>query len=121
MNNMRNVLVLILLLVPGLTLAADLKRIAASSRVTAVTVYPDRALTSRSVSLNLKPGSYLVAFENLPTLIQDDSVRVAGNGSAGVTIVGLEVKRAFLAQSGEKRAKELDEEIRLLEQRSGAL
>ncbi len=91
------------------------------ARITAVTVYPDRALTSRSASLNLKPGSYLVTFDSLPALVQDDSVRVEGKGSAGVTIVGLEVKRAFLEQSGEKRVQELDEEIRALEQRSGVL
>jgi uncharacterized protein (TIGR02231 family) len=35
--------------------------------------------------------------------------------------VGMEVKRAFLEQSGEKRVKELDEEIRGLELRSGLL
>lgn len=121
MKNLRFILVVTLLLLPALSNAADLKRIAVSPHVTGVTVYPDRALTSRSVSLDLKPGSYLVAFENLPTLIQDDSVRVAGNGSAGATIAGLEVKRAFLAQSGEKRVKELDDEIRALERRSGAL
>lgn len=121
MKNLRFILSLTLLLVPVLSFAADLKRIPASSRITAVTVYPDRALTTRSVSLNLKPGSYLITFDNLPTLIQDDSVRVEGKGSAGITIAGLEVKRAFLEQSGEKRVKELDEEIRGLEQRSGAL
>ncbi len=121
MKNLRCLLFLTLLLAPVFTYSADLKRIPASSRITAVTVYPDRALTSRSFSLNLKPGSYLIAFESLPTLIEDDSVRVAGKGGAGVTIVGLEVKRAFLEQSGEKRVKELDEEIRGLEQRVGAL
>lgn len=121
MKNLRYFLFLILLLAPALAFSADLKRIQASSRITAVTVYPDRALTSRSVSLNLRPGSYLVTFDSLPTLIQDDSVRVEGKGSAATTIVGLEVKRAFLEQSGEKRVKELDEEIRVLEQRSGAL
>jgi uncharacterized protein (TIGR02231 family) len=115
------ILLLTLLTLPGLSFSADLKRIAAPSKITAVTVYADRALTSRSATLNLKPGSYLIAFEGLPTLIQDDSVRVEGKGSAGATIVGLEVKRAFLEQSGEKRAKELDEEIRVLERRSGAL
>jgi uncharacterized protein (TIGR02231 family) len=121
MKNLRCLLFLALLLLPALTFAADLKRIPASSRITAVTMYPDRALTTRSASLNLTPGSYLIAFDTLPTLIQDDSVRVKGKGSDGVTIVGLEVKRAFLEQSGEKRVKELDEEIRVLEQRSGAL
>jgi len=121
MKNLRYFLFMILLLAPAFAFSAELKRIPAHSRITAVTVYPDRALTSRSVSLNLKPGSYLIAFDSLPTLIQDDSVRVEGKGSAGVTIVGLEVKRAFLEQSGEKRVKELDEEIHALEQRSGAL
>ncbi len=121
MKNLRFILSLTLLLVPVLSFATDLKRIPASSRITAVTVYPDRALTTRSASLNLKPGSYLITFDNLPTLIQDDSVRVEGKGSAGITIAGLEVKRAFLEQSGEKRVKELDEEIRGLELRSGAL
>ena len=121
MKNLRYFLFLILLLAPTLSFSADLKRIPASSRITAVTVFPDRALTSRTASLDLKPGNYLVTFDNLPTLIQDDSVRVEGKGSAGATIVGLEVKRAFLEQSGEARVKELDEEIRALEQRSGAL
>ncbi|MDD5284873.1 MAG: mucoidy inhibitor MuiA family protein [Desulfuromonadaceae bacterium] len=112
---------LTILTIPTLSFSTDLKRIASPSRITAVTVYADRALTTRSITLPLKPGSYLIAFEGLPTLIQDDSVRVSGKGTAGATIVGLEVRRAFLEQSGEKRAKELDEEIHGLERRSGAL
>ena len=112
---------LTVLTLPTFSFAADTKRIAASSRITTVTVYADRALTTRSATLPLKPGSYLIAFESLPALLQDDSVRVEGKGSAGATIVGLEVKRAFLEQSGEKRVQELDEEIRGLELRSGAL
>jgi uncharacterized protein (TIGR02231 family) len=112
---------LIILLLPTFSFSADTNRIAAPAQITAVTVYADRALTTRSATLALKPGSYLIAFESLPVLIQDDSVRVEGKGSAGATIVGLEVKRTFLEQSGEKRVKELDEEIRGLELRSGAL
>jgi len=121
MKILRPFLLLILLLLPSITSAAEPKRLAAASRITAVTVYADRALTTRTAELDLKPGSYLVTFDSLPSLLQDDSVRVAGKGSAGVTIVGLEVKKAFLEQSGEKRVKELDEEIRALELRSGGL
>lgn len=121
MRTIRYVFLLTLLSLPALSFSADLKRLAAPARITAVTVYADRALTTRSATLSLKPGSYLIAFENLPVLIQDDSVRVEGKGNAGAAIVGLEVKRAFLEQSGEKRIKELDEEIRTLERRSGAL
>jgi len=110
-----------LLLTPLMTFAAEQRRLQATPRITSVTVYPDRAMTTRSTPLTLKPGSYLVSFDNLPPLIQDDSVRVEGKGSAGVTIVGLEVKRVFLEQSGEKRVREIDEEIRTLERQSGGL
>lgn len=110
-----------LLLMPLLSFAAEQRRLPTTPRITSVTVYPDRAMTTRSAPLTLKPGSYLVSFDNLPPLIQDDSVRVEGKGSAGVTIVGLEVKRVFLEQSGEKRVREIDEEIRALERQSGGL
>jgi uncharacterized protein (TIGR02231 family) len=117
----RCTLLLALLVIPGITFAADQRRLQTTPRITTVTVYPDRAMTTRSAALSLKPGSYLVTFDNLPPLIQDDSVRVEGKGSAGVTIVGLEVKRVFLEKSGEKRVKEIDEEIRTLERQSGGL
>lgn len=121
MKSLRNFLFLTLILTPALTFSADLKLILAPSRITAVTVYSDRALTSRSATLNLKPGSYLIAFEALPSLVLDDSVRVEGKGTAVATIAGLEVRRTFLEGSGEKRAQELQEEIRTLERRSSAL
>lgn len=117
----RCILLVTLLLVPAIALGADLQRLQTTPRITTVTVYPDRAMTTRTASLNLKPGSYLVSFDNLPALIQDDSVRVEGKGTAGVTIVGLEIKRAFLEQSGEKRVREIDEEIRKLVRQSGGL
>ena len=113
--------ILTILCIPNLSFSADLKQITAPSRITAVTVYADRALTTRSATLPLKPGSYLIAFKSIPVLIQDDSIRVEGKGSAKATIVGLEVKRVFLEQSDEKRAKELDEEIRSLERRLGTI
>jgi uncharacterized protein (TIGR02231 family) len=109
------------LLIPSFSFSADLKQLAAPARISAVTVYPDRALTTRSATFDLKPGSYLIAFENLPALVQDDSVQIKGKGTATATIAGLEIKRSFLAQSGEKRAQELDEQIRDLERRSGSL
>jgi uncharacterized protein (TIGR02231 family) len=121
MKRLRCFLLLTLILIPSLSFSAELKRMSAPSRITAVTVYADRALTTRSASFTLKPGSYLLAFDALPTLIQDDSVRVDGKGTAVTTITGLEIKRVFLEQSGEKRVQELQEEIAGLEKRSSAL
>lgn len=121
MKSFRIFLFLALILTPALSLSSDLKRITATPTITAVTVFSDRAQTTRSAKLFLKPGSYLVVFDALPSLILDDSVRVDGKGTAMATITGLEVKRAFLEKSGEKRVQELLEEIRLLERQSAGL
>jgi uncharacterized protein (TIGR02231 family) len=121
MKILRNFLFLTLILAPALSFSADLKRISAPSVITAVTVYTDRALTTRSTTLNLKPGSYLIAFESLQPLVLDDSVRVEGKGTAAATIAGLEVRRTFLEGSGDKRIQELQEEIRGLELRAAGL
>ncbi len=115
------ILLLTLLNIPVLAFSAEPQRIPAPSRITAVTVYADRALTTRSTTLTLKPGSYLITFESLPALILDDSVRVDGKGTAATIITGLEIKRVFLEQRGEKRVQELQEEIRTLEKRSAGL
>ncbi|MDD2897377.1 MAG: mucoidy inhibitor MuiA family protein [Desulfuromonadaceae bacterium] len=114
-------LFLTLILMPTLSISAQQKRIIAPSRITAVTVYADRAQTTRSITLPLTPGNYLIMFDSLPTLIMDDSIRVEGTGTAAATITGIEVKRAFLEGSGEKKVMELQEEIRALERRSAAL
>lgn len=120
MKFLQKVLFMMIIFIPAASFSADLKKITAAATISAVTVYADRAQVTRSASLKLKPGSYLVVFEGLPPLIQDDSVRVEGKGGAA-TIVGLEIKRAFLEQSGEKRVIELDEEIQALERRLAAL
>lgn len=121
MSILRFTFLTIFLTIPALACAANLKRIPAASRITAVTVYADRARTTRSATFTLKPGSYLIAFEALPALIVDESVRVDGAGSAATTISGLEIKRLFHEGSGEKRVQELQDEIRGLERRSAAL
>lgn len=114
-------LLLLSLALPPVASAAAPATLEAPHRISAVTVYPDRAMTTRSATLSLKPGSYLISFSALPVLVEDDSVRVTGKGSASATILGVEVKRAFAAQVPEKRAKELEEEIRTLERQVGSL
>lgn len=108
-------------LIPAAVLAAGVTRTAVPATVTAVTVYQDRALVTRAATVALKPGSHLVAVEGLPVLLQEDSVRVEAKGPPGTVITGIEVKRSFLSQSADRRIRELDEEIRLLERKLGSL
>lgn len=111
-------LLALLLIAPPATAATALETTAA---ITGVTVYRDRALTRRTATVRLMPGANLVAVKDLPALLQDDSVRIDGTGTAGVTITGIEVRRQFLDQTAEKRVRELEEEIRKLEREVGRL
>jgi uncharacterized protein (TIGR02231 family) len=117
----RTLILFCTLLVPHLSDAAEVKRVTAAARLTNVTVYPDQAMTTRTATMPLQPGSYMIVFDNLPVLVRDDSVRVEGKGSAQANIVGMEVVRGFTEQIPEKRVKELTDEIQVIERKRGAL
>lgn len=96
-------------------------RIPVEATISGVTVYHDRAQVTRSVAVALKPGSQVIAFEGLPVLLQDDSVRVDARGTALTMVTGVEVKRSFLPRTAEKRAGEIENELKLLERKIGSL
>lgn len=108
------------LLIPA-TSQADINRITANAKISAVTVYQDRAQVTRTAVVQLKQGSNLIAIDALPLLLQDDSVRVTASGTAQATINSVEVSRSFLAESADPRIRELDSQIRLLEQNLGGI
>lgn len=69
---------------------------ALDSKVTAVTVYSDRAQITRRATANASTESKVFAFDGLPGWVDDASVRVSA--SAG-RIVDVRVERSFLAKS----------------------
>lgn len=116
---MRFLLLIIMLtgfILPSLS-SATTNRLTAQATISAVTVYQDRALVTRTTTVKLKPGNQIISVEGLPVLIQDDSVRVEAKGTARALITGIEVKRGFLAQTADKRVKDIDVEIKLLERK----
>lgn len=108
-------ILLLLTLIPSGAFGTEIHRAGAVPRITEVTVYPDRAMATRSATFAVKPGSWLLTMEALPVLLQDESVRVEGRGTAEATIVGTEIRRIFIDQSPETLVKDLDEEIRSAE------
>ena len=52
------------------------------SRITAATVYLDRAIVTRTVTAELAAGEQSVVFENLPTALVDESLQASGRGVA---------------------------------------
>jgi len=93
MNKLRFVfstLLVLLLTIPSLAAAAD-------SKITAVTVYGDRAVVTRSMSSDFGVGEHAITFENLPAALLDESVQASGKGVNGATILDVSLK------AGEKR------------------
>lgn len=85
------------------------------SKIDAVTVYPDRAMITRTADIDLVKGSQeLLVIDNLPTYIIDDSVRVMGQGSVKAKISGVKIKRIFLQEHQQKKIEELLSELEKL-------
>lgn len=88
--------------------------------ITAVTVYPDRARVTRQGKLTVIAGEQLITIGNLPTNLENDSVRVSGRG-AGIKIIGVDVKTAFLTNAPEQEIAALTAQIEDLQAQDAEL
>ncbi|MBJ6723512.1 mucoidy inhibitor MuiA family protein [Geomesophilobacter sediminis] len=92
-------------------------RLTADSRITAVTVFADRAQVTRKASLQLSPGINLITFEALPQFLAEDSLRAEGKGTGKAIISGLTVKNVFVERIAEKNIRDLEDQIRALQEK----
>jgi hypothetical protein len=82
--------------------------------ITRVTVYPDRAMVTRSVTTELSAGDHTILVENLPNQAHDNSFRAfVGEGAA--QLLGLNRLIVRHVETPEKKAAELDKTIYELE------
>ncbi|MCX6348988.1 MAG: mucoidy inhibitor MuiA family protein [Candidatus Aureabacteria bacterium] len=99
----------------GLALASALIAPSAAKDMDAaikrVVVYEDRAMVTRTGTVQVDAGSSQVIVPGLPPLLMDDSVRVKGEAQGKVLIVGTEVKKAFLADPRQKEVEELEKKL----------
>jgi len=107
---------LVSLAIPLSTLAAP-TALSAASRISAVTVYADRAQVTRTCSVALKPGINLVTFDALPLLMAEDSLRAEGAGVGRARIAGITVQTVFLERLQEKRIRELEDELQAVKRK----
>lgn len=101
---------------PGLGLAATLP-----SAIGAVTVYQDRAVVTRSGSIELDAGEHELVVERLPAMLQDTSLQVSAKSTGQATLLDVKTALAIQADSSNERVKALDDEIRKLVARQGEL
>ncbi|WP_121235379.1 DUF4140 domain-containing protein, partial [Pseudomonas aeruginosa] len=60
---------------------------AVDSRISAVTVYADRAVVTRTARLQLPKGQHEIALEQLPFQLDDTSLRASLGASAAATLL----------------------------------
>ena len=92
-----------------------------SSAISAVTVYLDRAVVTRTAALDLSPGTQEIVFANLPAALVDQSLQVSGRGSAAATILDVSAHQTYVNFTPNDRVKALEDELRGLQRQFRAL
>jgi uncharacterized protein (TIGR02231 family) len=110
MDEMTAVAILLTLVAAPAPCPAD--ALDAESRITAVTVFADRAAVTRSAVVDLDSKNTAVRLGPLPGYIEPDSISVKGSGEAAVTLYGVRLQTEQLEVAQDPKIKTLEEEIR---------
>ena len=102
-------------LVAGVLIVISFRQSAANeavrSKVTAVTVYSDRAMITRSADVSLAAGTNIVEFGALPVSFVDQSLRVSGSAESGVKILDVRIKTVYIDTIPDTRIKNLQDRL----------
>lgn len=85
--------------------------ITAVSEISAVTVFPDRANIERTAKITLPAGKHTVVFDDLPSGLISESVRVSGKGKKKFTIGSVETKRIFQTDPAVASERKMQDEL----------
>jgi len=91
-----------------------LKAAPVDSHISAVTVYQDRAVVTRTASVQLSGGTAELVFANLPQALNEQSLQVSGKGSAAATILDVSARQTYVDYTPDARVKELEDQLRAL-------
>lgn len=108
---MKRLLVLLGALTAAVLSAAPLP---VDSKISAVTVYTDRAVVTRTATVDLGGGTLELVFANLPQTLDERSLQVSGRGTAQALILDVSAKQTFVDFTPNARVKELEDQLRAL-------
>ncbi len=83
--------------------------------VSQVTVYPDRARVTVEGVSTVEAGTLRLVVEELPLVLEPESVRVTGKGTAKVRILGVDVTRSYYVDTPSAKVQDLEQQIELVE------
>ncbi|MDR3373752.1 MAG: mucoidy inhibitor MuiA family protein [Ancalomicrobiaceae bacterium] len=107
----RSIAVSALALASGAVQAAD---ISGSSKIDAVTVFPDQAQVVRSLKVHLDAGAQVVVVTDLPAGIDAESVRVEASGGPRIEIGSVDIRTVTPPPPEVKLTSEAEQKIRTL-------
>lgn len=108
----------------SILLLASLARLSAApvdSRISAVTVYQDRAVVTRTAQVQLTGGTAELVFANLPQVLNEQSLQVSGKGTAQASILDVSAKQTYVDYTPDARVKELEDQLKALGKQMRAL
>ncbi|MEM7112802.1 MAG: mucoidy inhibitor MuiA family protein [Chloroflexota bacterium] len=81
------------------------------TKIEKVTVYPDRAKVTCIGNYEAQAGLHQLQIDQLPLLLDSDSVRATGRGTGRVRLLGVDVVRRNYEQTPTTKVRELEEAI----------
>jgi uncharacterized protein (TIGR02231 family) len=84
------------------------------STISAVTVYTDRAVVTRTATVELGGGPAELIFAGLPESLNEQSLQVSGKGTAAATILDVSAKQTYVDFTPNARVKELEDQLKAL-------
>jgi uncharacterized protein (TIGR02231 family) len=92
-----------------------------NSVISAATVYADRAVVTRTATLELNSGTTELLFANLPESLDERSLQVSGKGTAQATILDVTARQTYVDVTPNARVKELEDILRGLHKQERGL
>ncbi len=111
----RSHIFLFLTLITFVSSSASAADITASSRISRVTVYQDRALVTREAQVDLAEGQNFILWEGLPSALVEESLRSGGSGQSAVSILSVEIKKMFTPEDTNPRVNQIMAELEKLQ------
>jgi len=85
-----------------------------TSKIDAVTVFPDRARTTRRAKLPLAAGTFRLEFPELPATLDPQSLRVTVQATGPVRMLNITAQRRFAELASSPRVRELEAQLEQL-------
>ena len=112
---MKRLFLFCLILISGIIFSQE-KTEKLDSKVIAATVFKNRALVTRQAEIILPSGKHILVFSNLPTDLQNESVRVSAEGTGVIKILDVKVEQRFTSEIQQENISKLEQKIDSLNQ-----